>query len=128
MRALISRSSLLGTILFITAALFTSAAHAQEADLAVARSGPATVVAGTEMTYTIDVSNAGPADAVDVIVIDIIPAGTTYVSDTDSCVEAPAGTLTCPLGGIVTGAVDSFDVTVSVPAGAIKGTILTNPA
>jgi uncharacterized repeat protein (TIGR01451 family) len=99
-----------------------------DADLAVAKSGPATVVAGTEMTYTIDVSNAGPANAVDVIVVDTIPAGTTYVSDTDSCVEAPAGTLTCPLGGIGSGAVDSFDVTVAVPASATTGTLLTNTA
>ena len=99
-----------------------------DADLAVAKSGPATVVAGTDMTYTIDVSNAGPANAVDVIVTDTIPAGTTYVSDTDSCVEAPAGTLTCTLGGIATGATDSFDVTVSVPASATTGTVLTNTA
>jgi uncharacterized repeat protein (TIGR01451 family) len=99
-----------------------------DADLAVAKSGPATVVAGTNMTYTIDVSNAGPANAVDVVVIDTIPAGTTYVSDTDSCVEAPAGTLTCPLGGIASGAVDSFDVTVAVPASATTGTVLTNTA
>lgn len=70
--------------------------------------------AGGIVTYTITVANDGPSDAGDVEVIDTLPAGVTYVSDTDSCVEAPAGTLTCSLGDIAAGADTSFDVTVTV--------------
>lgn len=77
---------------------------------------PDPVVAGEQLTYTVTVSNDGPNTAGNVVVIDTLPPEVTYVSDTDSCIEAPAGTLTCDLGSIAPSDDASFDVTVDIPA------------
>ncbi|HXJ65505.1 MAG TPA: DUF11 domain-containing protein, partial [Actinomycetota bacterium] len=102
------------------------------ADLRIAKSdSPDPVAAGGTLTYTIQVTNDGPADAFNVVVTDTLPTATTYQSDTDSCVEAPAGTLTCPVGDLQSGASTSFDVTVLVDADAASGggpVTLTNTA
>jgi uncharacterized repeat protein (TIGR01451 family) len=50
------------------------------ADLSVVKTGPANVVAGGTVTYTLDVSNAGPSNAAALTVIDTLPAGVTFVS------------------------------------------------
>src|SRR5205085_565793 len=57
----------------------TSTVNAR-ADLAVIKTGPATIIAGTDVTYTISVSNNGPSDAQGVALADALPAGTTLVS------------------------------------------------
>ncbi len=58
--------------------------------------------------------------------IDTLPAGVAYLSDTDSCVEGPPNTLTCPLGTLVSGASTSFDITVEVDRGTTG--VITNAA
>src|SRR5262249_50675110 len=50
------------------------------ADLAVTQKGPATVIAGTNATFTIPILNTGPSDAQDVTLSDTLPAGATFVS------------------------------------------------
>jgi len=88
-------------------------------DLAIDKSdNPDPVVAGSNLVYTLVVTNNGPWDATNVVVVDDLPAGVSYVSDTDSCVESPVGRLTCPLGDIAAGGSESFDVTVAVDLGA----------
>jgi uncharacterized repeat protein (TIGR01451 family) len=69
---------------------------------------------GQLLTYTIAVGNAGQADAANVVVIDTLPAGVTYVEDTDNCREDPPGTLTCALGDIPPGVTVVFDIVVRV--------------
>ncbi|MGI0024058.1 MAG: DUF11 domain-containing protein, partial [Nitrososphaera sp.] len=87
------------------------------ADVSVTKTdSPDPVVAGEQLTYTVNVSNDGPETANNVQVVDTLPPEVTYVSDTDSCVEAPVGTLTCDLGSIAASDSASFDVTVDVPA------------
>ena len=44
------------------------------ADLQVTKTGPATAVAGTQVTYTLSVTNAGPSDAQGVTLSDTLPA------------------------------------------------------
>ena len=69
------------------------------ADLSVSKEDmPDPVLAGNSLVYTLMVTNAGPDMASDVTLVDTLPAGVTYASDTDSCVESPAGVLTCDLG------------------------------
>jgi uncharacterized repeat protein (TIGR01451 family) len=97
------------------------------ADLAVVKSGPATVGTGEAITYTLLVSNAGPDAAVDVEVVDTLPAGVAFVSaigDGWTCVAA-GSTVTCTLPALADGA----DTTVSIVATAptTEGTI-TNAA
>ena len=75
-----------------------------------------TGVAGTGLTYTIEVSNAGPSDAQNVVVTDTLPAGVTLVA-TSGCAEDPAGVPTCTLGTIAAGGSASYTVMVTVDSG-----------
>lgn len=101
-------------------------------DLAIAKTAsPSPAVAGGQLTYTVTVTNNGPIAATNVQVVDTLPAGTTYVADTDSCVQGPPGTLTCSLGTLAAGSSVSFDITVSISSSltAPSGpTTITNTA
>ncbi len=78
------------------------------ADVSISKSSnPATVALGTigvNVTYTLTVSNGGPASASSVTVSDAIPAGMTYISVTPSQGSC-TGTaiLSCTLGVIANG-------------------------
>jgi uncharacterized repeat protein (TIGR01451 family) len=48
------------------------------ANLTVTKIGPATAPTGTTLAYAITVTNNGPNDAVEVVLTDVIPAGTTF--------------------------------------------------
>ena len=103
-------------------------AEALTADVSLTKSdSPDPVVAGQFLYYTVTAHNAGPNLAPDVVVVDTLPAGVTYVVDTDACVQAPAGTLTCNLGDIPAGESRTFTIQVSVSPGAAPG-VLTNNA
>ena len=82
------------------------------------------VVAGSNLVYTITVNNAGPSDAQNVLVTEVLPAGVSFVSST-GCVEDPAGVPNCSLGTIASGGSAAYTVTVSVGA-ATTGTITNN--
>jgi uncharacterized repeat protein (TIGR01451 family) len=61
----------------------TNTAVNPSADLSVTKTGPpGTVLVGTNITYSIVVSNAGPNTASNVVSRDAIPTGTTFVSAT----------------------------------------------
>ena len=64
------------------------------ADLQITKTGPASVVPGTTVVYTITVTNAGPSDAASVEVTDATPTGLTLVSNTGACTTA----FPCALG------------------------------
>lgn len=100
-------------------------------DLAITKSdSPDPVAAGDLLTYTLNVANSGPSTATNVVVTDTLPAGVTYLANSDSCVEAPAGTLTCSLGTLASGANTSFTINVRVPADYLAGSTanITNTA
>src|SRR5204862_6298697 len=91
------------------------------ADLAVAKTGPATVVAVNPITYTITVTNNGPSDASAVVVQDTLPAGVTFVSASNGG-TATAGVVTWPAFATLANAASlSRTVTVTAPA---TGTLL----
>ena len=84
------------------------------ADLAIAKSvTPATVVPGANATFTLDVTNNGPAAAAGVTVTDSLPAGLTYVSDSCGASYA-APTVTWAIGALANGASVSCDIVVTV--------------
>jgi uncharacterized repeat protein (TIGR01451 family) len=80
---------------------------AASADLRIAKiASPNPVVAGNNLVYKLIIANAGPNDAPNVKVVDILPAGVTFVSATPSqgmCSQA-AGVVTCLLGLLPAGA------------------------
>jgi len=98
-------------------------------------SAPNPVVAGTNVTYTINVSNAGPSPATNVVVRDTLPAqvsDVTFTPSTGSCIGGipgnPALPLTCNLGTLFNGGAASIVVTAKVKANTPDGTILVNNA
>jgi uncharacterized repeat protein (TIGR01451 family) len=96
-----------------------------EADLAATKTGPATAVAGTQVTYTITVSNNGPSDAVNAFVDDPTPPGMTLVSASSPC---DGGVFPCGLGRLEPNDVVSFDVTFDIDPstlGDVTNTVTT---
>jgi len=70
------------------------------------RVDPTTSQVGDIVTFTIRVVNDGPADAVNVAVMDPLPEGTAFASATPSqgsCIES-GGTVVCTLGTLAAGA------------------------
>ncbi len=94
-----------------------------EADLAVTKTGPASAIAGSSVTYTVTVTNNGPSTASSVSVDDPTPAGYTFVSATAPC----AGGFPCPLGDMMPGSAVAFDVTYATSPSA-GGSVVTNTA
>src|SRR5262249_29523949 len=66
---------------------------ATSADVAITKVGPATVTAGTDITYTITVTNNGPSDALAVQTTDSPPPNTTLVSLVQDSGPPDGGTL-----------------------------------
>ena len=58
---------------------------------------PATVTQGGNITYTVTVSNAGPEEAQDVFLTDVLPAGVALITPLPSSCTAIDGTITCHL-------------------------------
>src|SRR5436190_17516586 len=66
-------------------------------DLAITKTGPATVAGGGPIAYALTATNNGPSDATGVTVSDTLPAGVTFVSASSSvgtCANA-SNTVTC---------------------------------
>ncbi|MCW2952198.1 MAG: conserved repeat domain protein [Conexibacter sp.] len=83
-------------------------------DLELAKSAsPGTIAPGTNETYTLVVRNHGPSPAVNVVVSDPLPAGLTFVSASNGCLNS-GGDVTCRLAGLAAGATKSFTVTARV--------------
>jgi uncharacterized repeat protein (TIGR01451 family) len=80
---------------------------------------------GTLITYTLTVDNAGPSVATNLVVVDALPAGVTFVSASSGCSSA-GGVVTCAAPTLNAGAQRSFQVTVRVDAS--PGSVLTNAA
>jgi uncharacterized repeat protein (TIGR01451 family) len=84
-----------------TASANVLVASATSADMAIVKTAaPNPVTNGTPLTYSLAVTNNGPASATNVTVTDTLPSVVTYLSSTTtqgSCSQA-GGTVTCLLG------------------------------
>jgi len=71
-------------------------------DLAVSSSTPGSVPAGSPLTYTVKVTNAGPSNATGVVLTDTLPAGATLVGmPTSTQNGVPVGTVS-QSNGVIT--------------------------
>ncbi|MCP4168020.1 MAG: DUF11 domain-containing protein, partial [Chloroflexi bacterium] len=75
------------------------------------------VTAGKILTYTIEVINLGPSDAVNVIVTDDLPPGTTFVGGT-YCSDLGGGRIECLVGDLAAGESRELLLAVHVPPDA----------
>lgn len=98
----------------------------EQADAGVSVSAsPDPVTAGTDLTYTITVSNAGTSDATGVQLTDPIPTGTTFASASDGGTLS-SGTVTWSIGTIAAGG--SVTRTLVVHVGSDRTSALTDTA
>ena len=85
------------------------------ADLKIGKIGPATVFAGSNLTYTISVTNFGPSSAGGVVVTDALPVGVIFVSASGGG-ATNSGVVNWNLGTMTSGQVSNVTVTVTAPA------------
>jgi len=92
-----------------------------KADLSVLKTAAASsVVAGATLTYTLSYVNDGPSVATAVVVADVLPAGTSFVSATAPCVEL-LGVVTCAVGEVADGGTGSLTLTLLVDSDRSPG-------
>ena len=111
---------------------------APQIDLEVTKTADlSTVTAGNQLTYTITVTNNGPSDAANVVVVDNLPdlspdpltivsavsgSGNGTVTQTGNS----AGEIEVAYATLASGASDTITVVVGVPAGAATAAAVTN--
>lgn len=98
------------------------------ADLAVSVSvDDATPNEGQTVTFTVIVSNAGPDDATQVVVSDMLPAGLSFASASATQGSYSSGTGLWDVGSVADGAAATLTLMADVDAGT-GGTTITNTA
>ena len=102
-----------------------------DADVSVTLSAPSSVKSGSQLTYTIKVTNAGPSRAWQVTLKDVLPYGTqfqTASATTGHCTSpktgTKGGTVTCQLATIRRGKSPEVRIRVNVTASANQGAII----
>ena len=85
------------------------------ADVAIGKTGSASVFAASNLVYTISVTNFGPSPANFVVVTDTLPAGVTFVSASGNGANN-SGVVSWTLGTLANGQVSNVTVTVTAPA------------
>ncbi len=108
------------------------------ADLSVTKSGVTNpVVAGTNESYNLTVTNNGPSDAQNVALTDATPPNTTFVSAAQNsgsaftCSTPPVGgtgNVSCNLATLAAGTSASFTIVVHVKSGTAGGSTISNTA
>ncbi len=95
------------------------------------------VIAGANYTYTLLVSNAGPDVAQGVVLTDIIPTNTTFVSLTQNAgpaftlstpTKGQGGTLTASIPGLAPGTSATFSLVLNVNASLMDQSTIVNSA
>ena len=97
-------------------------------DVVTTKTGPASATIGSSFSYAITVQNAGPVNALGVVVTDTLPAGLTFVSVTGGGTLS-GNVVTWPvIASLANGASQAYAVTVSVPAAGLFTNIVASTA
>jgi len=102
---------------------------AKSADLTLtSQTSAAQIVAGGSFTYTVQLSNAGPDDAADVVFSDVPPAGVTFnsCSSTLGACTVSGGGASLNLGTLPDGATVTITIQATLSATITDGTTLAN--
>lgn len=84
-------------------------------DLALAKTGPATVTAGAPITYTLTITNQGNVAASGVVMTDTLPALAAFVSASAPCAAGVGHTVVCTLGDMNTAQSQTITIAVTAP-------------
>ena len=89
------------------------------ADLVVAKSHTGAAMIGSDLEFTLAVSNLGPSEARSVTMVDTLPAGLTYVSavGADWTCAAVDQVVTCELGAPLAPLADAAPIALTVAVG-----------
>src|SRR5262245_10793525 len=105
----------------------TGSAFAQSADMAITKTdSPDPVPAGTNLSYTILITNNGPNTATNVVLNDVLPTGPTFVSAqftggsvqgtcTTPTVGQTGGTFNCTFPTLTLNQNSQYTITLNVP-------------
>jgi uncharacterized repeat protein (TIGR01451 family) len=102
-------------------------ASPSQSDVAIVKTaGPEPVDQGTNLTYTLQVTNNGPAVATGVTVSDPLPSAVTYTSSstTQGTCTQTTGTVTCNLGSVSVGGL--VIITINVNASTFSSASLVS--
>ncbi|HEY2796429.1 MAG TPA: PKD domain-containing protein, partial [Thermoanaerobaculia bacterium] len=89
--------------------------------LTIQKSAPATVLAGSNLTYTLRYGNTAAVDATGVTITDTLPAGTTFVSASNGG-AFNAGSVTWNIGTVPAGS-SGLTVTLTVNVAVVGDTV-----
>jgi uncharacterized repeat protein (TIGR01451 family) len=92
-------------------------------DLSITKSAPTQIGTGSSLTYTIGVTNGGPAQATGVTVSDPLPTGLSFTSagSTQGSCSQHNGTVTCNIGTLANGS--SAQITIVAKVTATSGSL-----
>ncbi|HLJ75132.1 MAG TPA: DUF11 domain-containing protein, partial [Thermoanaerobaculia bacterium] len=114
-------------------AIASTPAFAQSADLGILKTGPNTATAGSDVTFVITATNAGPDDASGAVINDPIPAGMTFTSANQpsgpsfTCSNV-LGTVSCNILTFPAGSTATFNFVFNIPNGTADGTFFFDTA
>ena len=119
---------LLAILVVTTSAIKTNAQAAPSADIVVSKSGDEAVALGGQITYSLSVYNAGPDDAVNIVLTDALPAHTSFVdaSTNTGSVSFDGTTLTINVGTLAFDSTATATLVVQVDQDTPRGTIISN--
>lgn len=119
----------------VTATASSNTTVANNADLSITKTGPATAVAGANATFNIAVTNNGPSPATTVTLTDVVPANTTFRTFTFPAgwvCTMPAvggtGTITCNTATLSANSTANFALTVRLNPNVACDTTISNTA
>ncbi len=103
------------------------------ADLVIATTAPANVLAGTIVAYTLTVTNTGPSNAQSVSLTDVLPPSVAFSSLSQSSGPAFAlshsgNTMNGTLSTLAAGATSTIVLAVSFNSSLASGTVISNTA
>ena len=97
------------------------------ADVTIAKSHAGALTPGTDVTYTLVVSNAGPDAATSVSVTDTLSASLAFKSSASSC-TAVGQAVTCPVLDVPAASTRTVTFVATIGAPVAIGTVITNTA
>src|SRR5689334_11097732 len=121
-------TALLFASVLASLAIDARAQAAPQADIVVSKSGDETVALGGQITYSLTVYNAGPDDAVNIVLTDVLPAHTSFVdaSTNTGSVSFDGTTLTVNVGTLASDSMANATLVVQVDQNTRRGTTISN--